>query len=65
MRPGEAGTIHALDTTDPDALRKILSLGIVPGERIELIRRTPAVVFAIGASQFALDRELASRILLK
>ncbi len=65
LKPGERSRIVGIDPRDPEAMRKVLCLGIMPGERIELIRRSPAVVFAMGGSQFALDRELASCILVE
>lgn len=62
LRAGERGRIHSIDTENPAALKKLLALGLVPGDRIELVRQSPSVVFALGATQFAIDRELARRI---
>lgn len=62
LRRGECGKIHSMDTDNPTALKKLLALGLVPGDQIELIRLSPSVVFAIGATQFAIDKELAARI---
>jgi Fe2+ transport system protein FeoA len=62
MRPGERLPVLRLSEDDPDLLRKILSLGILPGDLVVLLRRSPAFVFEVGRSQFAIDRELADCI---
>lgn len=62
LRAGESSTIQSLDTQNASDLKKLLALGLLPGDRIEMVRLSPSVVFAIGATQFAIDRELARRI---
>jgi Fe2+ transport system protein FeoA len=41
---------------------KLASMGILPGARLRLVRRSPAFVFRIDYSEFAVDRELAQFI---
>lgn len=59
MRRGEAATIVSLDPTDPDRLRKLVALGVLPGARVHLQQRYPAVVFRLGHTELAVDQGLA------
>lgn len=43
-------------------IRKFLSLGILPGLHISLLKKTPAVVIRAGYSEFAFDRDLAGAL---
>ena len=47
---------------NPSIAAKLASMGILPGTKIRLIRRSPAFVFRIDYAEFAVDRELASLI---
>ncbi len=51
-----------LRTRDHDRLHLLLSLGLVPGTRLRLHQKHPAVVVEVGEAEFALDREVASDI---
>ena len=62
MRPGQDGTIVDLDRCEPVRLRKMLSLGLVPGARVRVERHQPAVVFWLGRTQFAIDAAMAESI---
>jgi Fe2+ transport system protein FeoA len=43
-------------------VRKFLSLGLLPGTSITLLKASPAVVVRAGYSEFALDRALAATV---
>ena len=62
LQPGQHGRVESIDEENREDLRKVLTLGILPGDDVELIRRSPSVVFAHGATQFALDARLAACI---
>lgn len=62
LLPGQHARVESLDEDNREDLRKVLTLGILPGDEVELIRRSPSIVFAHGATQFALDARLAARI---
>ncbi len=62
LQPGQHARVESLDEENRDDLRKVLTLGILPGDEVELIRRSPSIVFAHGATQFALDARLAACI---
>ncbi len=59
---GMNATVTGLVEGDDDALRKILSLGIVPGDELQVLSTWPTIVFELGSTSYALDVELARRI---
>lgn len=64
MKKGQKGKIAYIHTSDKDMLRKIMALGALPGLAVTLQQQFPSPVFQIGESQFAVDKELAERILV-
>jgi len=65
LNDGEEGEIAYLSTTEGGDMQKFLSMGIHPGDQIQLVRKTPTVVFRCGNSRFAVDRELASQVYVR
>lgn len=65
MKPGETGYIINICTFKTEHLKKIISLGLLPGMDIKLIRTSPTLLCQIGYSQFALDRDIASYVVVK
>lgn len=57
--------ISHLETKDPTALQKIISIGALPNADIKLIQKFPSYVFQLGKSQFAIDKDLASCIYVR
>jgi Fe2+ transport system protein FeoA len=51
-----------LKTSDHGQLKKLISLGVLPGVKLTLLQRFPSFVFQIGFIQFSVDEELASAI---
>ncbi len=62
---GEAGKIVALATGNYIVLRKLLSMGLVPGVQIRVIRCHPSILLQVGHSKVALDQCLAAQITLE
>lgn len=65
LKPGEEGTIAYLAAPHGEEFQKFLSMGIHPGDRLTLVRKTPSIVFRCGESLFAVDRELASQVYVR
>jgi len=65
MRPNEQGQIAYVHMSQRDLLDKMLAMGILPGNDITLIQRSPSFVFKSGHSQFAVDEEIASEIFIR
>jgi Fe2+ transport system protein FeoA len=45
-------------------MRKLLALGVAPGDVLRVLSTWPAVVFEVGSTSIAIDDELASIILV-
>jgi DtxR family Mn-dependent transcriptional regulator len=65
LKPGTKGKIAYLKNSDGDRLRKMMSMGVLPGTDIQLLQDFPSFLFKIGNSQFAVDEELASEIVVR
>lgn len=61
---GESGTIVELATKDKDILRKLMSMGVLPGIIIRVILKYPSYVLQVGFTQVALDTGIASVIVV-
>ena len=64
LRPGETGIIVQVASTSPERVVKLSSLGVMPGVRVTLVQRNPAVVLQIAETSIALDGEVADDILV-
>ena len=62
MNNKQKGVVAELVTDNGSILRKLMSMGILPGTRIKLIQKFPSCVFQVGYTQVAVDREIASVI---
>lgn len=65
LRAGERGIIVRVAAAAPDRLVKLSSLGLMPGVRVTLVQRNPAVVLRIAETSIALDGEVADGILVE
>jgi DtxR family Mn-dependent transcriptional regulator len=65
LRQGESGAIAYVHTGDSERLKKLMALGILPGESVTLQRRYPSFVFTVGQSRYAVDEGMASAIYVK
>ena len=65
MRPDEHGAIAYLSTRQPEAMQKLMALGVLPGAPVTLMQTFPSVVFQVGQTQVALDAELARDIYVR
>jgi len=65
LRPGEAGVIAYIHSGDSEKLKKLMAMGILPGEEVDLERRFPSFVFNVGHSRYAVDEGMASAIFVR
>ena len=65
LRQGENGLIAYVHSADSEKLKKLMAMGILPGEEITLERRYPSFVFTVGYTRYAVDEGMASAILVK
>ncbi len=65
LNPGEQGEIAYLSTSDPKKMQKLMSMGVLPGNLLRLLRAFPSYIFRIGHSEFAVDQDLAREIFIR
>ena len=65
LRAGQTGVITSIASAVPERLVKLSSLGVMPGVRVTLVQRNPAVVLQIAETTIALDGEVAESILVE
>lgn len=65
LKAGHNGEIAYLSATDPKKMQKLMSLGVLPGNQVQLIRTFPAYIFKVGNSEFAVDQDLAREIFIR
>jgi DtxR family Mn-dependent transcriptional regulator len=65
LKAGDHGEIAYLSTADPKKMQKLMSMGVLPGNQLELRRSFPTFIFRIGHSEFAVDEVLAREIFVR
>lgn len=65
LKPGEGGEIAYLAASDVRKMQKLMSMGVLPGSDLGLIRTYPSYIFKVGNSEFAVDEELAREIFIR
>ncbi|MCC6672076.1 MAG: ferrous iron transport protein A [Planctomycetes bacterium] len=61
---GDTALVLGFVTSDEGAIRKLLALGLAPGDEIRVLATWPAFLLELGVNSYALDRELASHVLV-
>ncbi|NOY11293.1 MAG: metal-dependent transcriptional regulator [Archaeoglobi archaeon] len=61
LSPGEEGEIKYL-SGDEDIIKKIISIGLLPGKRIRVLRVFPTFLVQVGNTQIALDEKIGEAI---
>ena len=65
LAPGERASVSRVPDGDPELLRYLAELGLVPGAEVELVSVAPfggPVTVRTGSGEHAISRELAERI---
>lgn len=65
LKPGEGGEIAYLSASDVRKMQKLMSMGVLPGSNLRLIRVYPSYIFKVGHSEFAVDEDLAREIFIR
>jgi len=65
LEVGEGGRVAYLHAGEGSRLRELMSIGLLPGAPVTLLRKSPAYVVALGESEFALDEEMAKAIYVR
>ena len=64
LRPGERGSIAYLRAGDGKKVQKLMAMGVLPGNTIQLQATFPSVVFSVDYSQYAVDADMAAAIIV-
>jgi len=64
LKPKQKGIITDLNTSDKNILKKLMSMGILPGLPLEVVQTFPSYVFKVGYTQVAVDKTIAQAILV-
>lgn len=64
LKQGQKGFVAELNTNDENILKKLMSMGILPGMPLKVIQTFPSYVFQVGYTQVAVDKAIASAILV-
>jgi Fe2+ transport system protein FeoA len=62
---GARARIRALRAEDDHALLALTGLGLLPGVRLEVLRLSPVLCIRVDGACYAVDRALASGILVE
>lgn len=65
LRTGRSAIIARIVTTEPSRMVKLSSLGVMPGARVTLVQRHPAVVLRVAETSVAVDMDVAEDILVE
>lgn len=65
LKPGDPGEIAYLAAGDVRKMQKLMSMGVLPGTSVTLLRTYPSYIFKVGQSEFAVDEELAREIFVR
>jgi DtxR family Mn-dependent transcriptional regulator len=65
MQARQAGQVAYIRMNRSGHLEKLMMMGVLPGGRIVLLRRSPSFVIECGFSQFAIDEEIARDIFVR
>jgi DtxR family Mn-dependent transcriptional regulator len=67
LRSGQGGTIVRIEREEPEMLKYLAALGLLPGMKIEVDEVAPfggPLLVRVGASRYAIGRQVAARILV-
>ena len=65
LKPGEPVEIAYLAASDVRKMQKLMTMGVLPGTSLTLLRTYPSYIFKVGHSEFAVDEELAREIFVR
>lgn len=65
LEEGQAGEVAYIQMSNAGRLQKLIAMGVLPGGKIKLQRRSPSFVFECGYSQFAVDEEIAADVYVR
>lgn len=65
LQAGEKAVVVRIATRNPDRLRRLAVLGMMPGARIRLQQRRPAFVVHVGFTEVSVERRVAEDVVVR
>ncbi len=65
LAEGQGGEVAYIQMSNAGRLQKLIAMGVLPGGKISLQRRSPSFVFEYGYTQFAVDEEIAADVYVR
>lgn len=68
LKPGKSGIISRIEKEEPELLKYLATLGLLPQVKVEVEEVAPfggPILVRVGASRYALGRKVAAKILVK
>jgi len=68
LKPGASGIILRIEKEEPELLKYLATLGLLPQTKVEVEEVAPfggPVLVRVGSSRYALGRKVAAKILVK
>lgn len=62
LATGMESKIKGISTKDTRVLKKMTAMGILPGMTVKVLQKTPSVVFKVGNTILAVDKNIANCI---
>jgi DtxR family Mn-dependent transcriptional regulator len=62
MKPNEEGKIAYIHTKREKRIQKLMAMGVTPGKTISIIQDFPSIVFQVGQTQIAVDKEIGNEV---
>jgi len=64
LRPGDRGTVALVTHANDARVDRLLALGVTPGAPIVVLQTFPGIVFLCDQTELAIERGVASAILV-
>jgi Fe2+ transport system protein FeoA len=64
LNPGDCGVVARVAHHDPQRVDRLLALGVMPGAPIVVLQKFPGIVFLCDQTELAIERAVASAILI-
>ena len=62
---GVPGIIIGFSTQNPQQLRKLITLGLMPSVEVKILRKNPSWIIQTGFTHLVLDEELARCLIVQ
>lgn len=61
----ETYIVEHIDSSDVESMKKLLTMGILPGTELTILQKNPAIIFEVYHSRFAIDKKLGGKVYVK